>query len=189
LREREIAHSLLSVCVRSFLVSRRRTQNRNRCLMSRLNLLSRFSRIGLPLLAGIVLVGLAGCSGGTGKLNPVEGDVTVDGVPLSDGEIAFFPEGEGKKAFSITGKVANGKYKMTTNGKDGVPAGKYKVTVNTIVAKPTGTGDAISNPTPVPGGGAPQQQRKAAEKYETPAQTPLMVEVPGGDFNLKLTRN
>jgi len=138
------------------------------------------------LLLALGLAPLAGCAGGVGKLNPVEGKVTVGGAPLKAGDITFIPDGKTLPGTQITGKIdSDSKFKMTTNGKAGVPAGKYKVTVNTIVAQTTGAGD----PMPAkPGAAAAPPQRQANEKYESADKTDLLVTVPSENYDLKLTR-
>jgi len=85
----------------------------------------------------------------------------------------------------VTGKITDGKYTMTTNGKPGAPAGKYKVTVNTIVATPTGS-NPIGSGAPPPAAAPPQRQ--ANEKYETVGLTPLTITIPSSSYDLALDR-
>jgi hypothetical protein len=141
-----------------------------------------WTTVSLFFLWGLGVVALCGCSGGTGKLHTVEGKALVDGTALTEGTVVFYPV-EPKKALDIKGEIgSDGTYKMTTNGKPGVPAGKYKVVVNTVVAK--ATTDVI--PT-TPTGVAPPPKSKVNARFEDPTQTPLTVEVPQGPFDLKMT--
>jgi hypothetical protein len=144
-----------------------------------------FSWLGPVCLAGFLL--LAGCAGRVGPLEPVEGKATVDGKPLTEGFVAFVPVQQASVPLEIRGTVeADGSYKMSTNGKPGVPKGRYKVTVNTLV--PGKVADP-SQPLPAkPAAGPAVPARKANVRYENADSTVLSVEVPAGPFELKLTR-
>jgi len=134
------------------------------------------------------LLALTGCGGGVGKLEPVEGKVEVAGQPLTEGQVNFFPVDPPKgPALRITGKIgSDGRYKMTTNDKSGVPKGKYKVSVDTVAA----TGAAPDPSATVKGApsAAKAPERKANIKYENPENSGLVVEVPTGPYDLKLER-
>jgi len=136
-------------------------------------------------LLGVLAV--TGCSG-LGKLNPVEGKVTVDGAPLASGTVTFHPEKPFDKPVEIRGEVKNGSYTMNSNGKPGVPAGKYNVTVN-ATALPQGqdpskmTGGAPPTPDAPLGG-----QRLINQKYESTTTSGLEVTVPGGNYELKVSQ-
>ncbi|WP_437221967.1 hypothetical protein SH661x_002562 [Planctomicrobium sp. SH661] len=69
---------------------------------------------------------LAGCSGGDG-LNRVEvrGKVTLDGEPLKDGSITFFPRGDGPV---VGTRIENGDYHFPLN--TGPVPGEYRVEIN-----------------------------------------------------------
>jgi len=75
----------------------------------------------------------AGCgSSGPGlPLTPVTGTVMLDGVPVAEAKVNFFPqlETKGNGGWGITD--ASGKYALKTpQGGTGVPDGAYKVTVS-----------------------------------------------------------
>lgn len=140
--------------------------------------------LGLVCLLGVVAV--TGC-GGLGKLHPVEGKITVDGSNLTTGMVTFTPEKPFKQPVEIRGEVSNGSYTMTTNGKPGVPEGRYKVAV-AAVALPKGHDPSSMKPgdpvAPPPSG----PQRLVNEKYEMAATSGLEVTVPGGNYELKVSR-
>jgi hypothetical protein len=146
------------------------------------------------VLSPVCLVGalvFAGCDS-LGSLTTVEGQVTVDGQPLKGGTVTFYDASSGtNKGVDITGVVgSDGKYKMTTNGKAGVPKGKYKATVN--AASASSSGDA-ADPTkavaaPTTGAAPPPPQQQINVKYGSFTTTDLTVEVPSASYDLKLTR-
>ena len=86
-------------------------------------------------LAGLLLAcAVAGCGKSGPKTVPVSGTVTVDNLPLTDGQVTFHPVGKveasGNTGFSGGTIDASGKYTIFTGGKSGAPPGKYKATVN-----------------------------------------------------------
>lgn len=98
------------------------------------------------------------------KGEPVEGTVTLNGVPLQAGTIKFFPK-EGKQ--TSAGKIIDGKYEAR------VPKGEYRVT--------------ISGPEPKKGDPAPPVQIPA--KYSDPKATTLTATIKTEqilDFVLKI---
>jgi hypothetical protein len=130
----------------------------------------------------------AGCDS-LSSLTAVEGKVTVDGQPISGGRVAFLDAASGtNKGVDITGTIgSDGAYKMTSNGKAGVPKGKYKVTVNTMVPGAAPSGDPAKLTGTAPGGSG-ILQRSANEKYEMFDKTDLIIEVPSPSYDLKLTK-
>jgi len=134
------------------------------------------------------LLALTGCGDSVGKLTEVKGTVTVDGQKVTQGEVVFHPASpKSGVRMEVKGKISDGSYSMTTNGKPGAPAGSYKVTVNTMVAA-AGDSSPISSGTPPPGGAA-GPQRQANPKYETLGPTnDLTIDVPSSNYDLKLTR-
>jgi hypothetical protein len=95
---------------------------------------------------GFLVLGLAGCGGGLGTLYPVSGKVTLDGEPLKDARLILVPDADkgNKSPASPFGKVTDGTYLLTTNGRPGAPAGWYKVMVNTQY--PGGPENAVALP-------------------------------------------
>lgn len=77
-------------------------------------------------LAFFVLIAIAGC-GSEGGLVPVTGVVTMDGEPVTEGRIEFFPQ-SGRPASGVI--RSDGRYSLTTyESGDGAKPGEYVVTV------------------------------------------------------------
>lgn len=75
----------------------------------------------------VLVVGLCGCGGEPGfKRLAVSGDVNLDGAPLADGSIEFFPIAPtvGPRA---AGQIKDGKFTMTN--KTGPVAGTHRVEI------------------------------------------------------------
>jgi len=119
--------------------------------------------------AALVCLGLivsqAGCGGSASPLYPVQGKVQADGKSLSRGSVAFHPDAkkgnESKKI--LGGDIADGTYKIYTDGQPGAPAGWYKVTVASA-----GEPD-ITKPQAI--------KSYVARKFSDPKMTTLAVEV------------
>ncbi|WP_105359027.1 MULTISPECIES: carboxypeptidase-like regulatory domain-containing protein [Pirellulaceae] len=81
------------------------------------------------LLLAIIVVGLAGCSGGSGiALGTVAGTITKDGQPVSDATITFFPE-TGRPS-SATSDL-DGRYSLRfTASENGAIVGKHSVQIS-----------------------------------------------------------
>jgi hypothetical protein len=110
---------------------------------------------------------------------PVSGKVTVDGHPVTDGQVSFIPFDKEQKAGGMcTGKIdVSGGYVLYTDGKDGAPPGRYKVTVT---------------PSMVPTGGNKMPTMPFNIKYSEVAKTDLIVIVSAtaspGSYDLKLSK-
>ena len=87
--------------------------------------------LGLMVLTGAT----AGCGSsvpGIAKLVPVNGRVTVDGVPLTHGSLVFKPDAArgNSSPHEPLGEIdAQGQYRLVTAGHAGAPPGWYKVAV------------------------------------------------------------
>lgn len=85
---------------------------------------------GLPhtlhLMLALLLASLVGCSGGPKPL-PVSGVVTLDGQPVADAGVMFFPAESGPVASGTTD--ANGKFQLKTTNTLGVLPGEYRVAI------------------------------------------------------------
>lgn len=143
---------------------------------------SRCLSVGLVLCLGLAM----GCGGGKKMppLNPVSGKVTVDGQPLTVGQVTFTPDiaiptddakKEGPGVGPSSGTInSDGTYKLFTGGKEGAPAGKYRVTVT---------------PSMVPAADAKAPPPLGFNRmYSDNRNSPLKVEVPTGPYDLKLTK-
>jgi hypothetical protein len=134
--------------------------------------------VGVAVCLAAVLV--PGCGGGPAiDVAPVKGKVTVEGQPVTSGQVSFLPESQDIKGGMSAGQIdSNGQYTINTAGKAGAPPGKYKVTIT---------------PTMVPAQGATKPPSTPFNsKYSDPQKTPLTVEVtksPAPDaYDLKLTK-
>jgi hypothetical protein len=131
---------------------------------------------------------LSGC--GTPAFQPVRGVVTLDGKPLPNCKVGFFPDVAEFKpdyhgfAFGMTNDM--GEYEaLHPKGDKGIFSGKYKVF---FVAWVDGKGKAVppeSKPSEVPGG----VKNLVPAKYETPETTPITASIGGGGgtFNFDLS--
>src|SRR5579871_4133859 len=100
-----------------------------------------------------------------GTVVQVSGKVTVEEEPLEEGTITFIPDpAKGNTSvFFATGVVENGAYRVSTEGKDGVPPGWYRVIVHdTSLAK-------------LPTAGPPPS--RFHRRFSDPDRTPLSVQV------------
>ena len=111
-------------------------------------------------------------------LSPVKGKVTLDGAPLTAGQVGLHPEkiDPAVKVPPSGGQIdANGNYEVFTGGKSGAPLGKYKVVVTPLMV-------------PMQGAAPPA----IGQKYMTDTQTPLSYEVVAtptdGQYDLKLAK-
>ncbi len=78
----------------------------------------------LALAVVLTLTGIIGCGGS----NAVEGIVTLDGNPVSDASVTFFPkDGKGQTG---TGRTdSSGRFTVNAAKQKGLPSGTYKVVV------------------------------------------------------------
>jgi hypothetical protein len=82
----------------------------------------------------VVLMLLAGCSSSKEDYLPVQGMVRVNGQPLPAGTIVFHPDAtkgntSKREPRGTIGKDEPGRYRLTTDGRDGAPPGHYQVAV------------------------------------------------------------
>jgi len=80
------------------------------------------------LLPAVLLVGMVGCSGGSGiSLATVTGTITKDGAPVSGAAITFYPE-SGRPSSATSDR--NGYYSLRfTASEDGAIVGKHRVQI------------------------------------------------------------
>jgi hypothetical protein len=106
-----------------------------------------------------------GCNGGADNFS-VEGKVTLDGRPLQQVHLIFYPlEADPANPVRFIGLTdANGRFVMRSDeGKsDGMPAGKYRVTLMTAVA-----GIDADETTPLPAERVPAKYRN--QEFDVPA--------------------
>ena len=115
-----------------------------------------------------------GCDSGGPNVAPVEGIVTMDGVPIADKEVVFSPE-TGRASMGTTDE--DGWYELDySTQRKGALIGRHTVTVTTTNPNPYG---------PPP----PDWVETVPDKYHT--QTELTAEVKKGrnKINFDLTSN
>jgi hypothetical protein len=85
------------------------------------------SKVSLAAIVSFLAV-LAGCGGGNSGLQKVivSGTVTLDGSPIADGNVRFYPI-EGTKGAVSGGPIHDGVY--AAHGKGGVPVGRHRVEI------------------------------------------------------------
>ena len=88
----------------------------------------------------VLILFVAGCGGGSGlKTYRVEGTVTLNGQPVADASLTFYPVSGEHSGYAKTD--ASGKYKLSTNAGDaeaGIVPGEYTVTISKSESVPTG---------------------------------------------------
>lgn len=140
---------------------------------------ARLVSLGLVFLAGTLLFG-CGNSEYVPPLAPVKGKVTVDGAPLTSGQVSLVPVVPPSQPVPPSmGKVGtDGTYEIFTSGKSGAPLGKYKVW--------------ISPPTiPTEGGGppdAPPYNSKYRDQKKTPLEIDVVAKADPGKYDLVLSK-
>jgi len=135
-----------------------------------------------PLFFLVLLTVVAvGCGPPLPPMATVKGKVTVDGQPVTSGQVTFIPTDAKNSAFGSAGPIdSNGEYTLSTAGHDGAPLGQYKVTVA-----------RTANMVPTPGA-TPMSQAPFGAQYQDSAKTPLTKEVvkdpEPGRYDLQLTK-
>jgi hypothetical protein len=135
----------------------------------------------------LVLLGLlsvAGCKGGDANLPtlaPVKGKVTLDGNPVTSGQVTLYPLAveKGKEAGLSAGHIdSSGNYEIFTGGHAGAPLGQAKITVSPSMV-------------PQPGAKSPSKT-DYNPKYREVSRTPLTYTVvenaAAGTYDLQLKK-
>lgn len=121
--------------------------------------------------AAILLLVLAGCSSEP-PLTPVSGKVTLDGTPMSKGDISLRSTDPSTKDEPYAKIEADGTFKVMTKGRPGSPKGKFGVLVTAYEDLDP------KNPSAAPKSIIP---RRYAEKAI------LSLDVPSANYDLSLT--
>lgn len=83
-----------------------------------------------PLALLVALLGtVVGCGQGGPSLVQVTGSVSVDGKPANGATVIFHPTDKEMKLIPAATTDENGKFKLATSAREGVPVGSYDVTV------------------------------------------------------------
>lgn len=129
--------------------------------------------IGLVLM--LVTSALVGCSGESGpKYVKVTGTVTLDGKPLTAGDVYFFPEASDGQS-SYGGIKPDGSYELYCVEQVGAVIGRHRV--------------SVEGPQPISETGAVQPVDPVPEKYSRPDTSEIVKEVTDSEnvINLELT--
>ena len=131
-----------------------------------------FERIDVLLCLSLLLL-LTGCGSGE-PAGSVSGTVTLDGQPLTKGEIGFVSSTSGEGASAEI--QAGGSFRMTAS----IPPGEYTVTVSPPPPPPP-TPQTMNNP-PLPS--------DIPQKYRSAQTSDLVFEVEDGSnsFEVKLAK-
>ena len=131
-------------------------------------------RLTAPL--AVLLAAVAGCGGSYDAR--VSGTVTLDGLPLERGIVAYHPKQGGPVAHGVI--QSDGVYVVRTGREAGIPSGEYNVTV--VATEVPGRSRQGSGPPP-PG------RRLTTERVSRKETTPLHYTVEPGrneiDLNLE----
>jgi len=130
-----------------------------------------------PLVLGLLVVG---CGKSSIKVEPVRGKVTVDGQPVTSGQVSLLPTTQDKDTGNLSAGTidTSGEYKIFTAGKEGAPAGKYKVTVTPSMVPMTGATTAPTTPF----------NAKYRDAKTTPLEINVVANPAAGAYDLKLTK-
>lgn len=123
------------------------------------------------VVVGLLVISLGGCRGGA-PTAMVEGEVTLDEMPIEIGAILFVPTGE---AGAVTGgAIERGKYRL--DGKQSLTPGNYKVEIRANRKSGKQIKDSLSQ------AGAPIDEMVEAVAPQFNTNTELQVDiVPGAN--------
>jgi hypothetical protein len=130
-----------------------------------------FPRRAFCGLCGLAVLLLSGCGDAEVPRGRVFGTVTVEGSPLKEGKIRFFPLGEG---IGGDADIVGGSYEIAADR--GLSAGKYRVEVSLLKA----TGKQVPNYDGEPGAMMDEIVEAISPMYNRSSQ--LVVDYdPSGD--------
>jgi hypothetical protein len=147
----------------------------------------------LPSLFGLTLVLSVGCGKSGPAMAPVKGRVTLDGQPIENAAVVFYPE-RGRAAMATTDQV--GAFELTTfTQKDGALVGRHTISIKaTEVMLPDQPKTFEEEAARGKNGGAKPLRRgivkwKVPQGYSDPATSGLTADVRPGrnSIDLRLT--
>ncbi|WP_442482210.1 hypothetical protein [Aeoliella sp. SH292] len=122
--------------------------------------------------AALMLIGFTGCGGSHPGIVPVKGKVTIDGKPVTTGQVYVYAEGQRP----ATGKIQqDGTFQLSSFAfNDGAPTGTHLATVSAV----EGVDDRTN-------------RWHAPKKYasETSSELWVTIDGPTDDLNIELTWN
>jgi hypothetical protein len=144
------------------------------------------------LVAPLILMALTALAGGCARVPPpftdAEGVLLIDGKPLPNAEVEFYPEvdGFGGDLNSTATTDDDGRFKLTgVKGQSGAVVAKHRVVVRDPPMPAELRGQNLEGQFT-----ARLKNRPIPEKYRSAASTPARVEVKAGqtDYKVELTR-
>ncbi len=137
---------------------------------------------GLGVLALCIATGLLFLRGCTPTMQSVSGNVMLDGKPVGNCKIGFFPDVElfdsNRHGFGFGVSDADGNFTIQhPQGEKGIWAGKYKVTFVAWIDKSGRSLGIETKPSEVPGG----VHNRFPEIYEAPSTTTEKAVVKSGE--------
>lgn len=91
---------------------------------------------------GLLLTGIAGCGSSGPELGLVEGEVRLNGHPVSDVLVEFQPEADGSPSLGTTDE--DGRFQLRfTRDRWGAVLGRHTVKINHDVDRQEGSGKAV----------------------------------------------
>ena len=108
-----------------------------------MNEMMRRSRNTLAFFGAVCALAMSGCgSGDRLGLVSVSGVVTLDGRPLPNARVVFYPAGGGRLSHASTN--SDGAYELQyTEGKSGALPDKHKVTISTFIEADPDSPDSL----------------------------------------------
>jgi hypothetical protein len=134
------------------------------------------------LVLALFVCAAFGC--GRPPMHEVAGVVTLDGKPISNCKVGFFPDvrvfNPDRHGYGFGLSYNEGKFAIVhPQGEVGIWAGKYKVTLVAWVTKDGKEIEPEAKPSEIPGG----VLNLFPDEYESPGTTPLTVNVKAGEKN------
>lgn len=138
--------------------------------------------IASSLVATFLAVG--GC-GGASRLGQVEGVLRLNGEPLANVQVEYWPESEGRRSIGVTDE--DGRYELTT---DDQRAGAAIATHRVVLHDLNLYGDPSEDPGKKPRPGKQVKRSRLPAAYEQAIKTPLKKQVKDekNTINLDLRR-
>ena len=127
----------------------------------------------VPALCSLVF--LTGCGGGS----RIEGTVTLDGQPVEDGTITFYPEGGKDQGPNVPGEIKDGKYSIDSSRH--LKPGSYRVEIYWFKK----TGKQIQNKND-PGTSIDETKQVIPDEYNRDSKTKAEIKSGSNTQNFEL---
>lgn len=131
----------------------------------------------------LALLVLAGCGDGQPEMIPIQGEVTYNGKPLTEGTVHYMPRQRGEGQQASGGIGPDGEFQMTTRQRgDGVKPGEYLLSVYAMAPHP---GEPTSREEIEAMGGKIERGFLIPEKYTDPQTSGLTDTVDANHSGFK----